>query len=195
MNRDPNYEIWERSEKLTRSFWDSYNRLIKSTKIHHLDQRNEIINETTHPRNHSSFDQPPDDVEDDQYGQETVNKEYLEFIRITRQHQIERDRLKKIELAKKNAEPEEYYTDLSELNTLALDNFAEIPDRDEKGKESRQEKLIKLYGSSRARDKIRSMEMSIDEIFKTKCQEMNPKFWPVIPINPKPYLNKLKSKD
>ena len=124
------------------------------------------------------------------------NQEYIEFINITRQHQAEREERKKLEL-KKNPDLalEEYYIDLSQVNTLVEANLVEAPNKDDpsaKSKsEEKEEELIRKYGGREAYERIRSMEMCIDDHFKKKCQELSPHYWPVIPINPKPYLNQI----
>lgn len=95
---------------------------------------------------------------------------------------------------KKNPPTEEYYIDISQVNTLILDNLVEAPSKcDPKSKlQAREKKLTELYGCKDSYEKIRSLEMNIDDYFKTKCKELSPYYWPVIPINPKPYLNPIR---
>jgi GH25 family lysozyme M1 (1,4-beta-N-acetylmuramidase) len=118
---------------------------------------------------------------------------YEEHIRATRRHQAEREKSKKLEL-KKNPLIEEYYIDISQVNTFVEDNLTEAPKRgDETSKaQERDEKLIELYGGQVHFEKIRSLEMHIDDHFKSRCQQLKPHYWPVIPINPKPYLNEIR---
>lgn len=122
-------------------------------------------------------------------------QEYLDFIKVTRRHQAERERLKKLQL-KKNPPIEEYYIDISQVSTLALDNLVEAPQRgDEEALlnwEAKERQFVDLYGGKETYQKIRSMEMHIDQNFKNKCRELSPHYWPVIPINPKPYLNPIR---
>lgn len=126
---------------------------------------------------------------------QSVNQEYLEFIKVTRQHQAAREKQKKLQL-KKNPQLalDEYYIDISQVNTLVEDNLVEAPARGEdiSKLKKKEEDLVKLYGSREAYERIRSLEMSIDDHFKRECQELSPYYWPVIPINPKPYLNPLR---
>lgn len=118
---------------------------------------------------------------------------YQEHIRATRKHQAEREKNKKLEL-KKNPLVEEYYIDISQVNTLVEANLTEAPNRgDETSKaQERDKRLIELYGDRQAFEKIRSLEMHIDDHFKSQCQQSKPHYWPVIPINPKPYLNEIR---
>lgn len=124
--------------------------------------------------------------------EQSIYSDYLKFIKITRKHQAQRERLKKEEL-KKKPELETWYRDISQVNTLVEDNLVEVPDKSDgliaKVKQ-REENLVKLYGSREAYERIRSMEMNIDEHFRQKYSELSPPFWPVIPFNPKPYLNR-----
>lgn len=193
MNRDHNLEIWERSKLSTKSFWNTYHQLIRFTIT---DQsKSHVERPEISVRDESGEDFEDNDIDDcDNSGQdnedEVLNEEYLEFIKITKQHQLERDRLKRLETSKQA--PEKYYTDIAELNTLVLDNITQIPDPEtENSQQKRREQLVNLYGSADAYERIRSMEMSIDDTFKTRCRERNPQFWPVMPINPKPYLNEI----
>lgn len=122
--------------------------------------------------------------------EERIRVEYEKFIEVTRKHQTQRERQKKIALKKQPQADEPYYIDISQLDTLVQDNLVAIPDRGDDG--SAAEKLIKMYGSREAYEKIRSMEMNIDDYFKRKCKELSPFYWPVIPINPRPYLSPAK---
>lgn len=137
----------------------------------------------------SQFDGDSNDKSDNE---QSIYSDYLKFIRITRKHQAQRERLKKEEL-KKKPELEAWYRDISQVNTLVEDNLVEVPDKSDgpiaKVKQ-REENLVKLYGSREAYERIRSMEMNIDEHFRQKYSELSPSFWPVIPFNPKPYLNR-----
>lgn len=126
--------------------------------------------------------------------QQKYNKDYAEFIKITRKHQAERERQKKLALKKNPPSAEEYYIDISQIDTLVQDNLVEAPQRQQSNSSKRQEeKLIKLYGSRETFERIRSMEMNIDGYFRSKCKELSPFYWPVIPINPRPYLNPLRN--
>lgn len=134
-----------------------------------------------------------DETSDKNDNEQSVNADYLEFIKITRKHQERRERLKKKEL-KKKPELETWYQDISQVNTVVEDNLVEVPDKND-GPISkalqREEKAIKLYGNREAYNRIRSMEMNIDEHFRQKYSELSPQYWPVIPFNPKPYLNQV----
>lgn len=126
--------------------------------------------------------------------QQREQQEYLEFIKVTRKHQAERERAKKLEL-KKNPPIEEYYIDVSQVNTVVIDNLVEAPSKDDEGAKlnsNKEKKLIEYYGSKESYERIRSLEMHIDDNFKKKCRELSPYYWPVIPINPKPYLNPIR---
>ena len=120
--------------------------------------------------------------------------EYEEFIKATRKHQADRERTKRLEL-KKNPPIEEYYIDISQVNTLVEANLTEAPERgDEISKaDERERKLVELYGSRESYEKIRSLEMHLDDQFRRKCRDLKPHYWPVIPINPKPYLNAIRN--
>lgn len=121
-----------------------------------------------------------------------TDKAYQEFIKVTRAHQAERERLKRLKKDKNPEEVlEEYYKDVSQVNTLVEDNLAQIPNQGDEDDLARQKQahLIKLYGSHEAYERIRSMEMYIDRQFKEACLEQNPNYWPAIPINARPYLN------
>lgn len=133
-----------------------------------------------------------DDPRDNGYIDEEVNPEYLEFIKVTRQHQSNREKRKKLE-AKNKPVPEEmeYYKDISQVDTLVEDNLVAAPDKqDTPNADPRQRELdlIKSYGSQDAYEKIRSIEMYIDENFAKMCQKYSPRYWPAIPINLKSYL-------
>lgn len=125
---------------------------------------------------------------------DTTELEYQEFIRATRKHQAEREKTKRLE-QKKNPPVEEYYIDISQVNTLIEANLTEAPHRgDETSKAlERDKKLIELYGGQESFERIRSLEMHIDDHFKSNCQIIKPHYWPVIPINPKPYLNEIRN--
>lgn len=129
-----------------------------------------------------------DDHHEDQT--EPVNEEYLEFIRITRQHQAEREKQKQLEAKKQSSSPpEEYYIDISQVNTVVEANLVDVPKKGDNKITDKEQSFIHRYGSREAYEEIRSMEMSIDEHFKRKCQQHSPHYWPVIPIHAKPYLN------
>ena len=115
-----------------------------------------------------------------------IAEEYAKFIAITRKHQAERERLKKLALKNKAPESENYYIDISQLDTLVQDNLVQAPQR---GTLSQESKPKHLYKTQDEHDRIRAMEMNIDEYFKEKYKELSPYYWPVIPINPRPYLN------
>lgn len=154
MNYDDNYEIWKKSQKLTKPFWDSYQILFKASTNNDANSGEEL--EEAYP-----------------------DLEYLEFINITRKHQQERDKQKIVE-SKKNNVPDEYYLDVSQINTLVIENINEPPDA------SRKEHSSNLYGPEYER--IRSMEHFLDETFNSKCQQLSPAYWPSLPINIKHYL-------
>lgn len=131
------------------------------------------------------------EIKDNDVDQETIDAEYAEFIRVTREHQAERERHRKLIKIEEEDKQNEYYIDISQVDTLVHDNLVEAPlslDQSTSA-EIRQTELIRLYGGHDIYEKIRSMEMHIDDFFKEKCKETNPVYWPVIPINPKPYLN------
>lgn len=194
---NPYYELCKQSYNLSRSFWISYEQHIKpvafafTAKTDNVSgfRDNEISDREISIIDHS-IDEVPQQV---QIKDETenINAEYLEFIRITREHQLKRDRLKKLELAK-NPEIETYYQDISLVNTLVEDNLVEVPDRNadlvSKSK-LKEQKLVEMYGGRENYERIRSMEMAIDEHFNKKYKELSPKYWPAMPLNPKLYLN------
>lgn len=106
--------------------------------------------------------------------QQVINLEYLEFIEQTRRHQLEREKAKKKELAEKlSSQSDEYYLDISQVNTLVEDNLVEPPQLDEPEIERREQSPLEMY---------------IDEQFRLKCGELRPSYWPAVPINLKPYL-------
>lgn len=156
MNYDNNFKAWQESQKLTKSFWDSYQVLFK----------------TSSNVSHSNPQEEPE---------EEPNLEYLNFIEITRKHQLERDKQKQLELEKKDPS-DEYYLDVSQINTLVSENLNETPFITV----NKQANLKKLYGPQY--ESIRSMEHYIDETFKTKFQQLSPSYWPSLPINIKHYL-------
>lgn len=126
----------------------------------------------------------------------SIEKEYEEFIRVTRRHQAEREKQKKLALKKPELDTDEYYIDISQVNTVVEDNLVECPDRKDVNfcrLKAEQKQLVDFYGGQEAYERIRSMEMSVDDYFKRKCQDTSPFYWPVIPIDPKPYLNPLRN--
>lgn len=130
---------------------------------------------------------------DESDNEQSIYSDYLKFIKVTRKHQAQREKLKKEDLKKKKPELEAWYEDISQLNTLVEDNLVDVPDKNDKppvDAKRREENLIRLYGSQEAYERIRSMEMNIDEHFRQKYLELSPQYWPVIPFNPKPYLDR-----
>ena len=122
-------------------------------------------------------------------------QEYARFIQITRKHQANREKQKRLASKSKPELTDEYYIDISQLDTLTQDNLVNVPSKEDDSNDSgaeQVEKLVKLYGSQDSFERIRSMEMNIDEHFKRKCKELSPYYWPVIPINTKPYLSPLR---
>lgn len=198
MSEDFNTRLWKRSFALSRPYWSMYSKVMKSINVH-VAQQIEVTSEED-----QWYDLDEDEFEDyDHDGSSlycdevddlnaSTNAEYLEFIKQTRQHQRERERMKCEDL-KANPELafEHYYTDVSQVNTLVADNVVEAPKRSERlSKAQRYEHdLTELYGGHEAYEKIRSMEMDIDSYFRRKCDELSPVYWPAMPINPKPYLN------
>lgn len=116
------------------------------------------------------------------------NKEYENFIAQTRKHQAERNREK---ASTKEEEEEIHYQDVSRID---MNNDVEIPERSDpidkpSAAKKREQYLIELYGDDRnSYEHIRSIEMSMDEYFCDKKKQLQPQFWPVMPINMKPYF-------
>lgn len=161
MEKDPNWQIWSRSYRLSRSFWALHQLLLK----YRLDQSDRSTNCDTSEAS-------------DESQQDDINPEYLKFIEETRRHQAERERLKEEQLAKnQQCHADEYYLDISQVNTLVEANLVEPP---ELGKPER---------DGTARREPTPLEMYIDEDFRRKCDELKPSYWPAVPINLKPYLN------
>lgn len=167
---DPNLRIWEHSYRKSKPFWNLYEKLVIDN---HADVAEDEIDS-------------PDAELDNEAEEETVeeiNPEYLEFIKQTREHQRERDRLKKQSPQVPIFEEEShiYYKDISQVNTLVEANLATVPNKHDMKPEASEE--------FPAQDSIRLMEMYIDEHFSKKLQEQSASYWPTIPINVKPYLN------
>lgn len=195
--------LWQISMAKSKPFWSMYRHVMGSQLNLRFPHENPAhVNANACRTTKAQEDAPPPPQRDDcpegsdlEVEAGDVSQEYLEFIKITRQHQQERERLKGEALKKMNpaAALEEYYKDISEVNTLVEDNLAEIPSRVGKltksSSEQRSQELIDRYGGREAYERVRSMEMCIDEHFKRQCQELSPGYWPVMPINPKPYLN------
>lgn len=191
-------DFLRKSLSLSRSYWLFYESVIGPTNLNL--ERTPFFDQTCNLELGSQPSLP--DLEssgsniDTESGDENdeLNKEYLKFIRITREHQARREKLKQLELNKK-PEPknEEYYIDISQLDTLIEDNLVEVPQRSDHPTQGytdkKIERLVKLYGGQENYEKIRSMEMSIDENFNEMYRKLSPQYWPVIPFNLKPYLN------
>lgn len=196
MAKDLNTRLWERSYVLSRPYWSMYNTVMSSINVHVSQE----LNVTPEEDRWFDLDEDQLDVSGHEYLSESeevddvdtsTNAEYLEFIRQTRQHQKERERMKKEQLrANPESALESYYTDVSQVNTLVADNVVEAPKRSDHLSQAKrnEQDLVNLYGNE-AYDKIRSMEMDIDSYFRQKCDEHSPVYWPAMPINPKPYLN------
>lgn len=109
--------------------------------------------------------------------------EYAKFIAQTRKHQLERDK-SKVKQKKTENESTVYYQDVSQVN---FKTYQDIPDMNEpldkpSASTRREMELIKLYGGQRDYEKIRSIEMTIDEHFSSNYHKIEPQYWPVIPI-------------
>lgn len=187
MSSGNNNEIWKRSLVLSEPYWRMYERLIGPTNL---------LNSLRHQETRQTLGETDEYLSDEYYNpedtDEEVNREYLEFIEITKRHQAERERLKQAKQKQKtNEDLHEYYKDVSEVNTLVEANLVQAPDIKESQSRHKlhEGKLIKLYGGRDTYDKIRSMEMYLDEDFTRKCQELSPKYWPAMPINLRRYLN------
>lgn len=188
MNNSQDYsQLWATSKQFSESYWNHYNKLIGPIRFVLETEQNDSSSDQ---KSLSDYFHEETQVEDDNEVDDKANQEYQEFIRITRQHQLQRESLRK-EREKLEPQVDEYYKDISQVNTLIEDNIAEIPVRYKTSKAKLEEKkLIDKYGSRESYNMIRSMEMCIDDAFRSKCQQLGPTFWPVIPLNPKPYLNK-----
>lgn len=197
--QDPNLVIWERSRALSQPFWSFYHQALGPSTyqfFHHQpqtcldDKSSGTTPSPSTPDNNCCIVKDSDN---------DLSQQYLEFIQITRKHQAEREKLKRQQLKKKPELVEPYYKDISQVNTLVEDNLVEVPERNPNGsilkRQLEEDRLIKSYGSREVFEEIRSMEMSIDDLFRAKCQELKPEYWPVMPINPKPYLNPIMSGD
>lgn len=178
---------YQRSILLSQPFWHFYTKAIGPNSFTIRTQADLAPSDDETTSGDSTNDVETSDY-DVLYEQEheDVDEEYLKFIRITREHQAERERLKRLE-PKKKITPEEYYKDLSQVDTLVEDNLVEAPIK----AEPKTDKLnfVEFYGSQQAYDKVHSMEMHIDEYFHEMCEKLKPKYWPAMPINVKPYLN------
>lgn len=185
--------ILDKSLVLSRPYWQHYERLIGPTRFvtMQLSSGGKQCYRSGYLEEKYSFisDINLSDENDKSEDADNNNLEYLEFIKVTREHQMNRDKLKQLKLKRNSAIDDKYYKDISQVDTLTEDNLVEVPDKVEwrKGKKLREEILAEMYGEKY--DKIRSLEMNIDEHFNQKCQELCPQYWPVMPINPKPYLN------
>lgn len=186
MSLDPNTEIWKRSLALSKPYWRMYERLIGPTSLF-ADVEQLCTNQSSDKDEYLSdeYYHPEDEGRDEE---DALNPEYLSFIEITKKHIAEREKLKK---SQQKQELDEYYKDVSEVNTLVEANLVPAPSLgdSQSGHKLHEEKLVKLYGSREAYDKIRLMEMYLDDEFSKKCQKLSPKYWPAMPINLKPYLN------
>lgn len=179
-----NINIWEQTLRLSRPFWQFYESCIGKTKFD--------LTENTRATQYTNNDPSRKDEKADD---DDVNAEYLEFISITRKHQAERDQLKESKLKEKsNDESDIYYKDVSEVNLLVENNLVEVPDRNEPenelfGAKRKDMRLLEFYGGNKEDfERIRSLEMEIDEHFSESYQKLQPKYWPTMPMNPRPYL-------
>jgi len=182
MNLGPYQVLLERSMLLSQPYWDFYRKMIGPTTFTHNYKSGLLFKEI-------------DDTSDYDPSESTqnINQEYLDFIRVTREHQKERERLKRLDQGKTSKGFDEYYKDLSQVDTLVEENLAPVPSKCDGVSKLKQqeERLVQLYGGRENFERIRSLEMDIDGNFRRMCQEYSPYYWPVIPINPKPYLNSL----
>lgn len=170
-------KILERSLALSKPYWDLYDQLIRSKLTNSPQDTCE-----------SQFGHNSADSED-----EELNPEYLELLRITREHQAKREKLRKLR-QKQGLDVETYYRDISQVDTLVEENLVEVPDRTKSyvNPKQKEQKLIELYGGPAAYESVRSIEMAMDDYFAKKRQELRPAYWPVIPINYKRYLNSIE---
>lgn len=181
------------SIELSRPYWQFYERCIGPVNFGstHINQIESVSSEVSNEYlNEQSYDS------DSSISDNNVNEEYSKFIAITRQHQAERDRLKKLQLKKKTEPTDEiHYRDISQLNLIVEANLARVPDKNEPQDqpsiaERRQQELLEFYGCDRdTYERIKSLEMSIDDKFTQAYQRFRPKYWPGMPINMKPYLS------
>lgn len=197
---DPN---WEYTKKLTKPFWLAYEQVMKVNVFEQSQAQcfiEQVVDDDSSRVSESLYDDGFDDEEE-------IDSEYLKFIKITREHQKERDRQKKLNQRKgcssqqtkrQKVEDDYFYSDMSQLNTLTQDNLA-VPYKSDINAGlltqvgEQRVKFIELYGSLENYDKVRCLEMSIDHFFSQKCKELKPEFWPAVPINLKPFLNKTEN--
>lgn len=160
------------SMNLSQSFWSSYNAHINTfgdfgrQKCNLQVQENSKLNEIT----------PLFAISD-------TDKAYEEFIKKTRAHQesVRRDKLKR---KRKLGGDEDYnYVDISQINTLVQDNLARVPNKHD----DNDSYTYNLIWNDSEKEKIRGMEIAIDDDFNRMIKQLKPHFWPAIPINLKPY--------
>lgn len=156
---DPNWLIWRQSYQLSHSYWNQYDSIMSSLR-----------NNDESPEAMACVDVCDTNNKSD------LEREYLEFIAITRKHQLEREKAK---LEQAPMVSDEYYKDISQVDTLVEDNLVNPPKRE----------AVEEVPTKVSSEKVRSLEMMIDNHFSAKCQELNPSYWPVMPMNPKAYLN------
>lgn len=182
-------KILKKSLELSKPYWDLYDQLIASRLSESKD-----CDFSAEQHQLSANVNNNDDQHSSEHDDEHLNPAYLELIRVTREHQAKREKEKR-RRQRKDLDVEVYYKDISQVDTLVEDNLVEAPDRHGKSSSSkqRQQRLIELYGGLEGYEQVRSMEMTIDEFFHRKCQQLKPGYWPVMPINHKRYLNCIES--
>lgn len=197
MSSKDNIKTWEHSFASSKPYWEMYEILIGPTNLFNHKEEPKISQPLSNKDGYLSDEYyNPEDEHEYEYEDDEVNQEYLEFIEITKRHQAEREKQKQgKQKLKLDEDLHEYYKDVSEVNTLVEANLISVPDiKDPQSRHKLQEeKLVKLYGGREAYDKIRSMEMYLDEDFNRKCQELSPKYWPAMPIKLRQYLNQIDS--
>lgn len=173
---DSQADIWTRSFAQSRPYWQLYEQLMPTHVSGNNNNQKQLLGSNVDTDNctHSDHDE-----------------EYAKFIEVTRRHQAQRNKRRKLE---EQSEQQYYYMDISQVNTLVEQNLAEVPLKTEPNDitlaHKREQDLIKLYGNRKTYEHIKSMEMSIDNNFNKRCQELKPHFWPAIPFNTKVYLDK-----
>lgn len=180
MNYD---EILKRSLRLSKPYWDLYELYITSRL--NRPATGSVLEETSNlGPSHDANRQPNESSEE-------LHPEYLELLKITKKHQAKREKEKRLRQLK-GLDVETYYKDISQVDTLVEDNLVEAPERhtNSVGPSQKEQELVELYGGREAYESVRSLEMTIDEYFHEKCQQLRPGYWPVMPIKYTRYLNR-----
>ena len=120
-----------------------------------------------------------------------ISEEYLEFVRKTKRHQIERKKLREKRL-RYNERVE--YIDISRLDSFSRKSVApkrpekinfsvsddKVNKQDMSEQELKRQKMFELYGEDY--NVIQGMEAALQLNFDRLCDINQPKFWPIMPI-------------